>query len=66
MLELSIYGLTGLAAILVVAFYFAYDDDFPSAGETSSFNLINNAQLDDSKSIEPGVGCDDLRSSGHT
>jgi hypothetical protein len=26
MLELTIYGLMGLAAILVVAFYYAYDD----------------------------------------
>ena len=40
MLELTIYGLMGLAAILVVAFYYAYDDEFLSAGETSSFNLI--------------------------
>jgi uncharacterized membrane protein YuzA (DUF378 family) len=26
MLELTIYGLMGLAAILVIAFYYAYDD----------------------------------------
>jgi hypothetical protein len=61
MLELTIYGLVGLAAILVVAFYFAYDDEFPSAGETSQFNLINNADLNDSKSIEPGMGSAQFR-----
>jgi hypothetical protein len=61
MLELTIYGLVGLAAMVVVAFYFAFDDEFPSAGETSQFNLINNADLDDSKSIEPVIGSAQFR-----
>ena len=63
MLELTIYGLMGLAAVLVAAFYFAYDDEFPSAEEMSSFNLVNNAHLDDSKSIEPGLGSGQFRGS---
>ncbi len=41
--------------------YFAYDDEFSSAGETSQFNLINNADLNDSKSIEPGIGSAQFR-----
>jgi hypothetical protein len=41
MLELAIYGLVGLAAMLVVAFYFAYADEFSSAREKSLFDLIN-------------------------
>jgi uncharacterized membrane protein YuzA (DUF378 family) len=44
MLELTIYGLMGLAAMLVIAFYFAYDDEFSPARENSSFDLINNAR----------------------
>jgi len=61
MLELTVYGLVGLAAILVVAFILRYDDEFPSAGETFQFNLINNADLNDSKSIEPGIGSAQFR-----
>ena len=41
MLELAIYGLVGLAAMLVIAFYFAYADEFSSAREKSLFDLIN-------------------------
>ena len=43
MLELTIYGLAGLAAMLVIAFYFAYADEFSSAREKSSLDLISNA-----------------------
>ena len=56
MLELTMYGLMGLTAMLVIAFYFAYRDEFPPARETSSFDLINNAHLNDSQIIETGTG----------
>jgi hypothetical protein len=56
MLELTMYGLMGLAAMLVIAFYFAYGDEFPPVQETSSFDLINNARLNDSQMIETGTG----------
>ena len=56
MLELTTYGLMGLAAMLVIAFYFAYGDEFPAAREKSSFDLINNAHSNDSQMIETGTG----------
>jgi len=52
MLELTIYGLIGLAAMLVIAFFCAYGDEFSPARETSSFDVINNAHLNDSQMIE--------------
>ena len=61
MLELTIYGLMGLAAMLVLAFYFAYRDDFPRARETSSFDLTHNAHLNDSQMIETGTGTPQFR-----
>ena len=61
MLELTMYGLMGLAAMLVLVFYFAYRDDFPRARETSSFDLINNAHLNDSQVLEPGTGTPQFR-----
>jgi hypothetical protein len=36
MLELTIYGLMGLAVLFVVAFYFAFEDEFSPARENSS------------------------------
>jgi hypothetical protein len=56
MLELTIYGLVGLAAMLVIAFCFAYADEFSPAREKSSFDLINSAHLNDSQIIEAGTG----------
>jgi hypothetical protein len=56
MLELTIYGLMGLAAMLVIAFFSAFGDEFPPARETSSFDLISNARLRDSQMIESGTG----------
>ena len=56
MLELSSYGLMGLAAMLIIAFYFAYGDEFPPARKTSSFDLINSADLNYSQMIETGTG----------
>ena len=61
MLELTIYGLMGLAAMLVIAFYFAYGDEFPPAREKPSFDLINNAHLNDSQMIETGTGTPQFR-----
>jgi multisubunit Na+/H+ antiporter MnhB subunit len=55
MLELTIYGLVGLAAMLVVAFYFAYADEFLSTREMSSFDLINNPHLSDTHMIGSGT-----------
>jgi hypothetical protein len=56
MLELTIYGLMGLAAMLVIAFYFAYGDEFPAVRETVVVRAISNAHLNDSQLIEPGMG----------
>ena len=56
MLELTIYGLMGLAAILVIAFLSAFGDEFAPARETSSFDLINNPRLNDSQVMERGTG----------
>jgi hypothetical protein len=47
MLELTMYGLIGLAAMLVIAFCFAYADEFSPLREQSSFDRINNAILND-------------------
>jgi hypothetical protein len=63
MLELTIYGLGGLAAMLIIAFYFAYADEFSSAREKSSFDLINNPQLSDTQMI--GIGTSSQKSSPH-
>ena len=45
MLELTTYGLVGLAAMLIIAFYFAYGDEIPSARETSLFDLVTRSQM---------------------
>jgi hypothetical protein len=52
MLQLTMYGLVGLAAMLVIAFGVAYADEFSPAREQSSFDLINVAHLNDSPIIE--------------
>lgn len=41
MLELTRYGLAGLAAMLVVAFYFACCDESRAVQTTSSLDLAN-------------------------
>jgi len=56
MLELTIYGLIGLAAMLFIAGWFAYADEFSSPREKSSFNRIKDAHLNDSEMIETGTG----------
>jgi hypothetical protein len=58
MLELAIYGLVGLATILVVTFYFAYfayGDEFSAAREQSSFDPIDKANLNVTPMIEIGT-----------
>jgi hypothetical protein len=42
MLQLMSYGLTGLAAVVVIAFCFAYGDEFP-LGRKRSINLTHKA-----------------------
>ena len=56
MLELTIYGLMGLAAVLVIAFFFAFGDEFAPARKTSSFDLVSNAHSDGSQMIESRTG----------
>jgi len=63
MLELTIYGSVGLAAMLVMAFYFAYPDEFSPAREKSSFDLINNPHSSDTQMI--GIGTSSPKSSPH-
>jgi hypothetical protein len=52
MMELTSYGLTGLIAILVIAFCFAHGHELPPTREKSSRDLINNAHMNDSPMIE--------------
>ena len=52
MLELTIYGLIWLAAMLLIAFWFAYADEFASPQEKSSFDPVNDAPSNDSQGIE--------------
>jgi hypothetical protein len=52
MLELTIYGLIWLAAMLLIAFWFAYADEFASPQEKSSFDLVSDAPSKDSQGIE--------------
>ena len=56
MLEVTIYGLMRLAAMLVIPFLSAFGDEFAPARETSSFDLINNPHLNDPQVMEPGMG----------
>jgi hypothetical protein len=46
--ELMSYGLTGLTAMLVIAFCFAYGDELPRTREKSSYDPINHAPRNDS------------------
>ena len=55
MLELTIYGLMGLAKMLVIAFYFAYAGEFSPAREQSSLDLVNNARLSESSAMKNGT-----------
>jgi hypothetical protein len=53
--ELTSYGLTGLAAMLVIAFCFAYGHELPPTREKSSHDPINNAHMNDSPTIDTGA-----------
>jgi hypothetical protein len=55
MLELTIYGLVGLAAMLIMAFCFAYADEVSSARKQFSFDPNDNAHLTNSPAIKPGT-----------
>ena len=65
MLELIIYGLMWLAAMLLVAFWFAYSDEFSSPQEKGSFDLINDAPSNDSQMIETEMGNPQFRGIGN-
>ena len=52
MAELTSYGLTGLTAMLVMAFCLAYGDELPR----TSHDLSNNRQVNDSRLVETGHG----------
>jgi hypothetical protein len=55
MLELTIYGLIWLTAMLLIVFWFAYADEFSSPQEKSSFDLVNDALSKDSQGIEIAI-----------
>ena len=55
MLELTMYGLAGLAAMLVVAFYFAFADEFSSARKQSSLEPALNSRLSGSSAMKNGT-----------
>jgi uncharacterized protein (TIGR03118 family) len=50
--ELTSYGLTGVTAVLVISFCFAYGGELPRTRKKSSYDLINNAHLNDSPLVE--------------
>jgi hypothetical protein len=49
------YGLMGLAAMLVIAFYFAYADEFSPVREQLSLDLVNNARLSEPCAMKNGM-----------
>jgi hypothetical protein len=51
MVELTSYGLTGLTAMLVIAFCFASGVELPSNREKSPHDLISDAHVNDSRII---------------
>jgi hypothetical protein len=56
MLELTIYGLIGLAAMLVIAFFSAFSDELAPDRKTSSVGLISNVHLNGSQVLESRTG----------
>jgi hypothetical protein len=56
LLELIIYGLMGLVAMLFIAVWFAYADEFSSPREKSSLDLINDAPSNDPQMIATEMG----------
>ena len=61
MLELTIYGLMGLTAVLVIAFFVTFGDEFPAVRETVLIRANSNAHLNDSQLIEPGMRSSQFR-----
>ena len=55
MVELTSYGLTGLTAMLVIAFRLAYSDALPATQEKSSHDLTDDVHMKDSPMIETGA-----------
>lgn len=55
MVELTSYGLTGLTAILAIAFCLAYGDELAPTREKFSYGLINNPHVNDSPLVETGA-----------
>lgn len=53
--ELTSYGLTGVTAVLVMAFCFACGDELPWTREKSSHDLLNNVDVNDSPLVETGA-----------
>jgi hypothetical protein len=53
--ERTSYGLTWVTAGLVIAFCFAYGDELARTREKSSYDLINNAHVNDSPLVETGA-----------
>jgi hypothetical protein len=53
--ELMSYGLTGLTALMAMAFCFAYDDELTRTREKASYGLINNAHANDSPLVKTGA-----------
>jgi hypothetical protein len=54
MVDLRSHGLSGLTAMLIIAFCLAYGDALPLTREKPTYELINNAQMNDSPMIETG------------
>ena len=55
MVELAYYGVTGVTAVPVIAFCFAYGDELPRTREKSSYDLLNNAHVNNSPLVETGA-----------
>jgi hypothetical protein len=53
--ELTSHGLTGLTAVLVIAFCSACGDELPRNREKSSYDLLNHAHVNDSPLVESGA-----------
>jgi hypothetical protein len=52
MVELMSYGLTGVTAVLVIAFCLACGDELPRTREKYSYDLLNNADVNDSPQVK--------------
>jgi hypothetical protein len=55
MVEVTNYGLIGLAAILVAAFYCAYIDEAPALGTNKLLSFVTGAKMNSSRLVEARV-----------